>query len=401
MKQLHNLTLGTAALLALVGCTDSDGPSLLAPERPSFAQSAASPVVNSLNDVVDDEGCDDTHCSLREAIAFARNPLPDQYVPTPPPTITFAVTGTITLTGGDLLIDRDLTINGPGANKLSVSGNNASRIFYISPYPRAVRLNVSLSGLTIMRGSADFGGGIFVGSSALTLQNSVVTKNRASQGGGIGTDTDSWVRMTIQNSTISDNEATNLFAGGLSINSGASLTLHNSTVSGNTAPSDGAGLFIWEAGVTITHSTITENRSGSSSVGAGILNFSGRTSIQNSIIAKNTGGDCFSRYGLVDLGYNLIGDGGPCKQAATSKSGDPLLGPLADNGGPTRTHALLNKSPAIDAIPFGSNGCSFGTDQRGVARPQNGACDIGAFEFAKRGGGSNNGGGGGPKGGKK
>ena len=58
---------------------------------------------------------------------------------------------------------------------------------------------------------------------------------------------------------------------------------------------------------------------------------------------------------------------------------DPLLGPLQDNGGPTFTHALLPGSPAIDHIP--AENCEVTTDQRGVARPQGAACDIGAYEL--------------------
>ena len=55
-----------------------------------------------------------------------------------------------------------------------------------------------------------------------------------------------------------------------------------------------------------------------------------------------------------------------------------MLGPLADNGGPTQTHAVLPGSPAIDAIPAGD--CVVATDQRGIARPRDSGCDIGAFE---------------------
>jgi hypothetical protein len=77
---------------------------------------------------------------------------------------------------------------------------------------------------------------------------------------------------------------------------------------------------------------------------------------------------------FVDGGANLIGAGGSCAFGSTA---DPLLGPLADNGGPTWTHLPQAGSPAIDG-----GGTCTGVDQRGVTRPQGIACDIGAVEVA-------------------
>ncbi|MCO5176855.1 MAG: hypothetical protein M9890_07805 [Thermomicrobiales bacterium] len=86
---------------------------------------------------------------------------------------------------------------------------------------------------------------------------------------------------------------------------------------------------------------------------------------------------------IIDGGYNLSSDA-TCVSAETSVvTTDPLLlGPLADNGGLTQTHALLPGSPALDRIPLGTLGCgtTLMTDQRGVARPKDAGCDIGAFE---------------------
>jgi hypothetical protein len=80
---------------------------------------------------------------------------------------------------------------------------------------------------------------------------------------------------------------------------------------------------------------------------------------------------------IVSNGHNLDGDGTCGLGEPTDLPGtDPLLGPLADNGGPSETHALLPGSPAIDAGP---PTCEA-TDQRGVPRPQEAACDIGAYE---------------------
>ncbi|WP_330113878.1 choice-of-anchor Q domain-containing protein [Streptomyces sp. MUM 178J] len=108
----------------------------------------------------------------------------------------------------------------------------------------------------------------------------------------------------------------------------------------------------------------------------------GHLVLQNSIVAGNTGavgtsGDCAKAFAAIEsLGHNIDSDGS-CRLAAEGDlpSRPALLGPLADNGGPTDTHALLPGSPALDAAAH----CSA-TDQRGVSRPQGAACDIGAYE---------------------
>ena len=145
--------------------------------------------------------------SLRDAIIVAA----------PGDTIAFAVTGTIGLTSGQLLLNKNLTINGIGANVLTVSGNNASRVFEVTSGD-----TVSISGLMISNGAASFGGGI-LNAGALTVNNSTFSGNSASTGGGIlnlvGT-------LTVTNSTFSDNSAG---IGGGIFNYGGALTLSNCT----------------------------------------------------------------------------------------------------------------------------------------------------------------------------
>ena len=103
--------------------------------------------------------------------------------------------------------------------------------------------------------------------------------------------------------------------------------------------------------------------------------------LKNSLISGSpSGGDCFNvGDDLVDQGYNIVEDGS-CITATTSLAADPKLDPLQDNGGETETQALLEGSPAIDAVPAAL--CAVSEDQRGVSRPQGEACDIGAFEAA-------------------
>ena len=98
--------------------------------------------------------------------------------------------------------------------------------------------------------------------------------------------------------------------------------------------------------------------------------------IQNSLVVGNGEANCTVIDGTFNGNVNNLDDDGSC--AGFTQVDDPLIGPLADNGGPTLTHALLPDSPALDA---GDNALCSATDQRGVARPQNDVCDIGAFEL--------------------
>jgi hypothetical protein len=181
--------------------------------------------------------------------------------------------------------------------------------------------------------------------------------------------------------------------GGGGILAFGTVTLTNSTVSGNTAQFDGGGIFAGNGG-TIRNSTIAFNTAAGD--GGGIFVFNGTIDIGNSIVAKNTAGtspDIGSSTvgtGYINAGNNLIGintgfeatfpTGALIGTASTPV--DPLLAPLANNGGATLTHALLTGSPAINAgnnalIPSGVT-----EDQRGTGFPRIvfTTVDIGAFE---------------------
>jgi hypothetical protein len=126
----------------------------------------------------------------------------------------------------------------------------------------------------------------------------------------------------------------------------------------------------------LDHVTVVENTAGFSVAG---IYIAGDVSVKNTIVADNLGPNC-GGIALSATSYNLE-DTNTCgfSAAADQPVTDPLLGPLADNGGPTMTHALLANSPAIDA---GSPDCPPpGRDQRGVIRPQRDGCDIGAYEI--------------------
>ena len=155
------------------------------------------------------------------------------------------------------------------------------------------------------------------------------------------------------------------------------VALTNSTVSGNSAGLDGGGGIANEGVLTLTNSTMSGNTA--SANGGGIRNEpAGTVKLTNTIIAGNpSGGDCSGS--VNSLGHNLDSDS-TCGLASTGdlSNTDPLLGPLQSNGGLTLTHALPVGSPAFDA---GDDSAAQATDQRGVARPQGAASDIGAYEL--------------------
>ena len=168
----------------------------------------------------------------------------------------------------------------------------------------------------------------------------------------------------------------------------SNLVLTNSTVENNGAGDSvnggaggsGGGLSIGGPS-TLTNDTLADNAAGSGSTngtgGAIKVIGSSPVSLANTILASNSvGGNCAGP--IIDAGHNLSFDGAGCP--AGFATGDPSLGPLQDNGGPTLTMAILLSSAALDQVPPAA-GCPA-TDQRGNARPQGSACDIGAFELA-------------------
>ena len=204
--------------------------------------------------------------------------------------------------------------------------------------------------------------------------------------------------LTLINSTVSGN-STGLESdgGGIYNDYTGNVTLINSTVSGNEADNKGGGIYNSDGTLTLINSTVSNNEARSYGGIANEVYFKDAGVFMiNTIVAQNTateGPDCGFYGPLTSQGYNLIGNGRDCDFIAASgdlvgtdeSPIDPLLGPLQDNGGPTETHTLLEGSPAIDAIPVADCNDNLGepvtTDQRGFARPQGTACDIGSFEL--------------------
>ena len=353
--------------------------------------------------------------SLRDAITTANSTTEND-------TIEFNITESCFVCS--IILNNDIPINGSGsgaltitnstgAERLLISGNNRTRIFYVRD-----GANFTLNGVTITNGNAagtlntqynGYGGGImlaFLNSGGVfTLTNSIIRNNTAQYGGGLyrsgtssnlgsATITNSTIsnnsaqegggisnsfRMTVTSSTISNNTAG---VGGGIYNYFGTLTMTNSTISGNSAGSNGGGINNRDGSMTLRDLTISKNTT--SAKGGGIYNFSslGFSSIRNSIVAANTAingqPDIYNASNFSSNGINLIGNSSTNGTINWLPSDilnqPPRLAQLSNYGGGTQTHALLSGSPAINA---GSRSSTL--DQRGLV--QNGAADIGAFEL--------------------
>jgi hypothetical protein len=308
------------------------------------------------------------------------------------------------VTGTEIVIDNDVILDGGG--DLIVDGDQGHRVFLV-----AEGVTAELRRLTVTRGSAS-GGGV-ASEGTLTIRGCVISNNAAGSptgdigdGGGILNAR----QMTIIDTTVTWNSVSHGTGGG--IYNGGEMTIINSTVSDNGAGIDGSGPVgggIYNGGeMTIINSTVSENGVGGLGdvSGVGISN-GGTLTMTNSTVWGNTAdsgdaiavglssyteiantlidGDCGVAFppGTPDIasnGYNIESPGDTC---GFDQEGDQPgvsavlldLQPLADNGGPTMTHAITTDSAA-----FNAGTCEVDTDQRGVTRPQGTMCDVGAFE---------------------
>ena len=318
----------------------------------------------------DDGVCGLANCRLREAIEAANTHAGAD-------TIELAAGATYTLTMVDNfdpwymgtglpVIASDITVNAHGTTiaRSQAAGTPLFRLFYVQT-GGILRLNQA----TIHGGDVTdrYGGGIFITSGTLIATNSTFSNNTASTGGGIN----NFGTLTVINSTFYSNSA---YAGGAIGNMGPA-TVINSTFHGNSSTYSG-GI---TNGSTLT--VINSTFSGNSGTGGGIYNW-GTATLKNTLVADSlAGANCAGA--IADGGGNLqFGGSTPNSCGVTIPSGDPQLRPLADNGGPTWTMALLYGSAALDAANDAT--CTAAPvnnlDQRGVSRPIGDHCDVGAYE---------------------
>ncbi len=236
-----------------------------------------------------------------------------------------------------------------------------------------------VSGSTISGNSAGgvggFAGGGLHATGAATITNSSVIDNDATgAGGGVF----SSAGVTVTNSTFTLNTA----SAGAAV-SGVTVALTNSTVSGNTG-SGTMGAVQGTGSVSLVYSTVVSNTSGTTAN----ITAPTRTSF-GSVVALPLGGGTNCSVGTTTSNGFNFSDDASCGFTNTAggdrqSAGNPGLGPLADNGGPTQTHMPMRPGPLPDAIPaancqdFGASGVT--SDQRGVSRPQGPGCDIGSVE---------------------
>jgi hypothetical protein len=386
---------GSGCLLALV----------LAGAVPSFAKTVT---VSNTND--------SGSGSLRDAIATANAG----------DTIEFSVTGTLTLTSAGLTLNKSLTIKGPGAAQLAISGGGEFRAFFI---PGGT---IAISGLTIENSTSQGNGNAILNAGTLTLTNSTVSHNGSSFGGnsgggianaGILTLRNSTVAgngvdhfgggiyntsgtVTVVNSTVSDNvSGSNEEGGGGGIyNDSGTLMVVNSTIAGNTANFGlGGGGGIWNGGTaTVVNSTVAGNTefnpagsfsgggignagtltlinttvtgNSANDTGGGLFNVGTSFTIKSTLLASNdSAGNCdFSAATAASLGYN-ISDDDTCTSSFTAIGDENNVIPgagldpkdLQNNDGPTQSIALLPTSPAVDHIPLAD--CTDAHDKRVTA----------------------------------
>jgi hypothetical protein len=217
------------------------------------------------------------------------------------------------------------------------------------------------------------GGGVFNGDALVVAGSTIVNNEAGHEGGGIGMFSG---QLELEASLIAGNRALN--GGGIFTN--GTVSAINSTISGNAA-GQGSGIFNDQppGNLSMVNLTIAAN-TGS---GEAIRNRNVATAVNTIVSNPNSVSNCGGNIG--SNGHNISSDG-TCgfTGAGDISNVDPLLEPLADNGGPTQTHALLGASPAIDAA---DNLVCPATDQRGAERPRDGnadgvpVCDIGAFEL--------------------
>lgn len=348
-----------AAAAAFAGCSpDATSTSPLV-SRPSFA-TQADVVVTNTNDAGPG--------SLRQAIADAEEGSTIGFDP--------SLSGRTILLLTQLQVQKGILIEGPLPGGITLSGAGSDRVMII--LPTIAQAPVTLRNLRITGGRAAPGGGILA-DAVVQIENSAIVGNVATNGLGIASGDGGGIgllagHVTLVNSTVSGNSSDH-GGGGIGFYLGAgpsvngSVTLINSTVAGNHAVEPGGGIFVRPSGIEPGP----------------------RVTLHNSIVANNTTdagsvsdqANCYiSTATLVLVGRNVSSDegcgSGPAMMVLPpGLATGPWLGPLADNGGPTPTHALVPGSPAIDA----GLECTEAVDQRYITRPLGASCDPGAYEF--------------------
>ena len=366
-------------------------------------------LVDTVEDLKDDDYSAGDF-SLREAIHFA-NTFPGADA------IEFSLNASSTIVRnpslGQLLISSDVGIDGvnrgAAGGSVILDGGGLVQIMGIEGVvgdgtggADDLEVEVNLDNLTFQNGFSGSGGAFFNNGGIVTLDTSSVQYNLAFDVGG-GITNAAGGSLTIDSSTITGNTSqahVNQHWGGGGIWNNGTLNLTNSTLSGNDTANHGGAIFNIQGSVVLSHTTVARNRANSDGIGSGVgggiwtdNNSLTNTTLLHSIVSDNSVGTGSTANEIANKDvdptsiFNLIGDASTAGGLTNGVLGNIVganskLGPLAENGGPTLTHALLPGSPAIDAgDPSFAAPPDF--DQRGqfFGRQYGYAIDIGAVEF--------------------
>jgi hypothetical protein len=345
-------------------------------------------------------------------------------------TVSFTCSGTITLTAATantgIVIAQNLTFDATGQT-VTIDGGSNHRIFYVN-----TGITLNLNNLTLSHGAVfgGSGGAIYNNGGTLNITNSTFSNNYIrgfqmppyiyalgaaiyNKGGTLSVTNSSFTSNSSMfglgagiysnggTGSVTSSTFTSNYGGAIVTVSGSTFTVNSSSFNGNpgwaisnegtltvnsSSFNDGA-IYNYRATLTVNNSTFSGNSATYGSVifdqEQSAITITGSI-LTNSSDAGNCGRNPATPPGtLTDGGYN-IEDTNTCNftQPTSLPNTNPLLGPLADNGGPTQTFALLPGSPALDAIPPAN--CFVATDQRGLPRPSGAGCDIGAFELQSK-----------------
>jgi CSLREA domain-containing protein len=399
----------------------------------SFAQGIFSATFTVSKVADTNDGTCDTDCSLREAVAAANAAASDDVINFDG--MVFGSAQTILLSLGEIVITANgsLTVNGTGASMLTIDGNNASRILTINNATTFINSITFTRGNGVGTANTGRAGAIYNFGGTTVISNSIITNNTAATGGGLNNAATPATPgpaqnpiLTLNNCIVSNNTSTSS-GGGMQNFSTSTVTINNSLFIGNTSGgTTGGGGAQFNGGVRITNSTFANNNApggagggfqSNGTLGMVLTNVTivGNTAttngggihrgstnanffIRNSIIAGNNGAatspDVTNSAGGIDSeGNNIIGNVGTSTgwEMSDLQNTNPMLNPLADNGGFSMTFLPMPGSPAINAgqncvldLSCAANNppAAVTNDQRSVSRPQGMTVDIGAVEVA-------------------
>jgi len=294
-----------------------------------------------------------------------------------PSTITLQTAQTYTL---DSCVAADGDLDYTNSQPLTIVGNG-STIRQTCAGERVIESDgdITLQDVIVTGGAAGagaLGGGIEADTDDVTLLRSSVVDNSGGTGGGVGA-----IRVVLTDSTIAGNQASSSGGG---VWADQTITATNSTVTGNSATIAGGGLAVVNTSISLLHATVAGN---TGPTGANIQLQPGSDTLIafGSVVSLPVGGgaNCDLAPGATTTsqGYNSTSDAS-CGLVGTGDvvTADPGLGSLTANGGPTATRLPAVASPLRDVVPCASAPTPVVADQRGVARPQGTACDVGAVE---------------------